>query len=154
MKVFKIDYEMGNANYSAGILADDKDKALNFLRKVVKNIKSINSVGVSGSDIHGIDDAIINRILEKNKKPQTNENEAKITSLRAKLKDAQAQLGEYEEKFKAQEQELLNVRAELLTKRETIHEKVYLCDLCDFETKTKQGLKLHKSKIHKDEESK
>ena len=152
MKVFKISYELNGVNYVAGILADEKDKAIHFLKKVVKNIKSINSISTEGTEIHGIDDAIVNRIIKKNKDSIEADYDKKIQSLRVKLRDAQQELYENETKMKEQEKELVNLRAELLTKRETIYEtvKLYLCDICDAEMKTKAGLKAHKSKMHKD----
>ncbi len=152
MKVFKINYELGSTNYTAGILADNKDKAVNFLKKVVKNIKAVNSIGTDGTDIHGVDDDIIDRIIKKHKDTIEDGYEKKLQSLRVKLRDAEKEIQDNKEKFKKQEEELLHLRAESIPTRETVYEtvKVYLCDICDAEVKTKAGLKTHKAKLHKD----
>lgn len=147
---------MGNNSYTAGILADDKDKALAFLKKTVNNVSRINSISEGSVDTHGIDDAIIERIMKKNKKGELQEYERKIESLRNKKRLIESEYREYrdtmEDKVKMMEDELMKIKGDALIKSETVYEKqpVYVCDECDAELKTKPGLAAHKTKMHGD----
>ncbi len=156
MKVYRVEYIMGNNTYTAGILADDKDKALAFLKRTVKNVSRINSVSEGSVDTHGIDDAIIERIMKKNSKGELQEYERKLESLRNKRRSVESEYREYrdtmEDKVKMMEDELMKIKGDAAIKSETVYEKqtVYVCDECDAEMKTKAGLAAHKTKMHGD----
>lgn len=150
MKVFRINYETVKGSYSAGVLADTKDKAIAFVQRNTNGFKNISTIG-TGNDVHAIDDDIVDRAINQS---------SKITKYKEKIK----KLNEYSQEL---EQELQDTRNELDAKQQqpTVSskdlkealkpgkdsEKIYLCPYCDHEAKTKKGVKQHITKQHKGE---
>jgi flagellar motility protein MotE (MotC chaperone) len=149
MRVFKINYEMpDNKTFTAGILADNKDKALAFLKKVVKNITRVNSISSSDTDVHGIDDNIIDKILKG--RPSGDENAEVIEKLkekmmalenRTKLKDEQLEMET--EKIKKLQESLVKKDLEIKELRDKGVEN-FVCETCGNSFTTAKGLKIHK----------
>ena len=167
MRVFKINYEMqGNKSFTAGILAENKDKALKFLKKTVGTIKRINSISSSDTDVHGIDDEIVKRILkkydkvevvkeEKSEDRETKELQKKVDFLDKEKKEITAEkdrkLAEKDAYIKQLNNDINNLTAQLETLRvDGVKETIFVCDICDSEFKSKVGMKQHKTRVHKD----
>lgn len=171
MRVFKVNYERGDGkSFVAGILSDDKDKALHFLRKNVPNVKRINSVSAGDADVHAITDEIVNRVIEQNKDKKTESKQSTqqvdTTELEKEKKKLQKDKDKIEydlQELKTENQSLKNRISDLKQKAERADmveeqleqirtqgtlEKVYVCDICQQEFKSQGGLKSHKTRVH------
>lgn len=159
-KLFKISYELSNgATLTAGILSDTKEKATSFLKTRVPSITRIHSISVGG-DIHAVDDEIIQRYIN---------NSNKVKKYQQKIKNLNEQMKEYDVEFEKMREQLDNHQQQPTLSSKDIKEalksqkqeqpkpepeikKIYVCPYCNFETEKKNGLNMHISKTHKNEE--
>ncbi len=160
MRVFKINYEMqGNKSFTAGILAENKDKALKFLKKTVGTIKRINSISSSDTDVHGIDDEIVKRILKKYDKVEVVKEEKTVNEdkeLQNKIKLLESEniekLKEKDKHINKLNNDINNLTSELESLRmDGVKETVFICNICDAEFKSKVGMKQHRTRVHKND---
>lgn len=152
MKVFRVKYEMSNGKeLSAGIVAKDKEKAVSYLRWKVPSVTRISSVD-TGPDVHALDSEVEDMIVNKSEKIK--DYQRRIKDLNNKVHAYEQDLEYYQNRADTVNQQPTvsskDIKEALREKKQEETVKVYVCPHCDFETKSKNGLKMHISKMHKE----
>jgi hypothetical protein len=168
MKLFRVNYEIkGNKgqSFTAGIIANSKEKAIDMIyRKVGVSIRVL-SIGMGG-DVNAIDDEIADIIIKKS--GEVEKLKKKVKNLTNELKNLETQyesdVAHYQERLDAKEQQdtqsvssaalrdamRANQAKQPQVEEKIIEKKLYICPYCEFETEKKQGLKTHIARMHKD----
>ena len=168
MKLFRVTYELKNKRgqqYTAGIVAKSKEKAIDVIyRKTGASIR-VSSIGMGG-DINAIDDEIIDTLVKNS--GELGKMKKKVKNLTNELKTLETQyetdVAHFQERLDAKEQQdtqsissaalrdamRANQSQQPKVDEKIIEKKLFVCPYCDFETEKKQGLKMHIAKMHKD----
>ena len=99
-------------------------------------------MSTTGTDIHGIDDSIIDRVVNASK--VVSDYKDKIIRLKAGNFEKDEEITSLLNKIDKFEQE----STVDVSKSKVI--RVWVCDICNEECKSLSGLKIHKTRMHKD----
>lgn len=148
MKLIKVSYEMPDGkSLTAGILATTKERAVDYLYTILGTGIRVHTISIV-HDIHAIDEEIRNAIINGSSR-------VKRYKERIKKLNEENSNNEYEIELLQEKIDSFQQKPEVSSKdiRDAMREntqKVYVCPYCEYETKTKQGIKAHISKKHKE----
>lgn len=149
MKVFRVNYELNDKSFNAGIVARTKEKALDYLYTVVGTGVRINTIG-TGHDVHAIDAEITDQIVENSEKVKRYKKRIKELNNMAESYEAELEMMKDMETKKSQQISSKDIKEMMEQKEQKVVEKI-VCPYCDsFSGTSKQGLKQHISKVHKE----
>jgi hypothetical protein len=147
LNVIKFNYTIkgdDQKNFDVTLLVENQQKGVDLIiRRLGGRAIRLNSLSLVG-EIHAIDDSIIDFLINSNPKikkykEKISKNENLIQQYEHDLTETQKMLDESKRQPTISSKDIAQA---LKTK------KVYVCDICGYETESIQGLKIHKTKNH------
>ena len=152
MELFQIKYEIKSQRreFTVSIVAKTKEKAVDKIYRRVGAIR-VHSLSSKGT-VHVIDDELVDVLVD---------NSGKVEKYKKKIKNQDNLLKDYEYELESLKEQLDSYKQKPAVSSKDIKdalkgnqqsaEKVYVCPYCSFESSSKQGVKMHASKMHKEE---
>lgn len=151
MQVIKYNYTIKGSEkqFEATVLTENKDKGIALIIRKLKGAAiRVDSMSLVG-DVHAIDDEVIDKI--SNSDVKIKKYQEKIALQNRTIEGLQHELTETQKLLDENNRKPQVSSADLKAAMKDKVQKVYVCNLCNYEGPSRHALRIHMSKAHADQ---